>query len=249
MTGRILLITGAASGIGAATARRLATPGVRLLLHTRSRRDELRAVASACESLGAEVHSCVADLAERGAAAALVAAACERFGGLDQIVSNAGKASRTPLGEAAREDFDQAMASMAGAFFELLSAARAPLAASPRGAVVAVSSFVAHRFRADDNFPLTAAAKAAIEALTRAAAAQMASDRVTVNAVAPGYTRKDGGHSATSAAGWARAAAATPLGRVADPADVAALIAFLLGPEARHITGQVIAVDGGITLG
>ena len=80
-------------------------------------------------------------------------------------------------------------------------------------------------------------------------AAELASSGVTVNAVVPGYTRKDSGTTALSAEAWKKAAEITPLGRIGDPADVAALIAFLLSPAARHITGQSIAVDGGLSLG
>ncbi|WP_224018136.1 SDR family oxidoreductase, partial [Paraburkholderia tropica] len=80
-------------------------------------------------------------------------------------------------------------------------------------------------------------------------AAELAPHGVSVNCVAPGYTRKDAGPTPENAPAWARAAEATPLGRVADPADVAELIAFLLSDAARHITGQTIHVDGGLTLG
>jgi NAD(P)-dependent dehydrogenase (short-subunit alcohol dehydrogenase family) len=83
----------------------------------------------------------------------------------------------------------------------------------------------------------------------RSLAAELASAGVTVNAVVPGYTRKDGGHTALASDAWKAAAAATPLGHIAEPADIAALIAFLLSPAARHITGQAIAVDGGLSLG
>ncbi len=72
---------------------------------------------------------------------------------------------------------------------------------------------------------------------------------MTVNCVAPGYTRKERGPSADNSPAWARAAEQTPLGHVAEPGDIAALIAFLLSDEARQITGQVIHVDGGLTLG
>jgi 3-oxoacyl-[acyl-carrier protein] reductase len=247
---RAILVTGAASGIGAATARRLAAPGVSLLLHTRRNREAIDAVAAQCVARGARCEIAGADLAEPGAAAGLVERAVRDFGRLDQIVSNAGFANRAGIGTASRADLDRALDTMVGPFWELLSAAAGPLASSPAAAVVAVSSFVAHRFRAESNFPTTAAAKGAIEALARAAAAQFAAARVTVNCVAPGFTRKDAtGHSALGEDAWRQAAAATPLGRIAEPDDVAALIEFLLGAHARHITGQVIHVDGGLTLG
>jgi NAD(P)-dependent dehydrogenase (short-subunit alcohol dehydrogenase family) len=71
---------------------------------------------------------------------------------------------------------------------------------------------------------------------------------VTVNCVAPGFTRKVGGHAALPPAGWEAAAAATPAGRIAEPDDIAAAVAFLLSREARHITGQILRVDGGLSL-
>ncbi|HRD75084.1 MAG TPA: SDR family oxidoreductase, partial [Hyphomicrobiaceae bacterium] len=128
------------------------------------------------------------------------------------------------------------------------NAARDALVGSPAGRIVFVSSFVAHRFVAGANFPASAAAKAGGEALARALAIELAPHQVTVNSVVPGYTRKDHGAGVLGTAAWDAAARLTPLGRIADPADVAALIAFLLSDEARHITGQSIAVDGGLSL-
>ena len=82
----------------------------------------------------------------------------------------------------------------------------------------------------------------------KALAFELAPTGVTVNAVAPGFTRKDGGHAALGAEAWTAAAKATPSGRIAEPQDIAAAIAFFLSTEAGHVTGQVLRVDGGLSL-
>lgn len=248
----VALITGAASGIGAASAKTLAPSCAGLALHTRgateTSRERLETVAAIARQHGAEVITLTGDLAEPGAAARLVDATARRFGRLDHVVSNAGFADKRGFAEITRADLEKSQTAMAGAFLELAQAAMSHLKASPHGRVVFVSSFVAHRFVPGGLFPASAAAKAAGEALMRTLAAELAPSGVTVNAVVPGYTRKDGGHSALGAEGWKKAAEATPLGRIAEPDDIAGLIAFLLSPAARHITGQAIAVDGGLSL-
>ena len=249
----VALITGAASGIGAATVRQVAPRCQGMLLHTRgtseSSRAGLETIAAIARQQGAEVITRTGDLAEPGAGAQLVEAALGHFNRLDHLVSNAGFADKRGIADLTRADLDRSHATMAGAFFEMAKAALPALRQSEQGRVIFLSSFVAHRFVTGGLFPASAAAKAAGEALTRALAVELALDGVTVNAVVPGYTRKDGGHSALAADGWRKAAEATPLGRIAEPEDIAALIAFLLSPAARHITGQAIAVDGGLSLG
>jgi NAD(P)-dependent dehydrogenase (short-subunit alcohol dehydrogenase family) len=251
--GAVAIITGATSGIGAATARFIAPRCRHLVLHGRGASEQtsarLAATAAACRALGPEVSILVADLAETGAGRRIVEDTLSRCGALDHLVSNAGFADKRGIAELARADFDRSYSAMTGAFFELAQAARSALAASEQGRIVLVSSFVAHRFARDGLFPASAAAKAGAEALARSLAAELAPEGTTVNAVVPGYTRKDSGHTAMSTDAWKKAAEVTPLGRLGEPEDVAQLIAFLLSPAARHITGQAIAVDGGLLLG
>jgi 3-oxoacyl-[acyl-carrier protein] reductase len=116
--------------------------------------------------------------------------------------------------------------------------------------MIGVSSFVAHAFaRGLMSFPATAAAKAGIEALARALAADLAPSGVTVNCVAPGFIEKDvSGHAAVPRERMAEVSKSIPMGRYGKPAEVAAVIAFLCSPAASYITGQTIHVNGGVTL-
>lgn len=246
---RVALITGAASGIGAATARRLAGPGVGLLLTTRGNAEGLAATATAAREAGATVETVLGDLTDGDLPARLVAAATDRFGRLDRLVSNAGRAAKGRFGEFAAADVAAAVEVNTLPFVALVTAALPALTQSPAGRVVAVSSFVANDFGINGTlFPTTAAGKGALEALAKALAFQLAPEGVTVNCVAPGFTKKDGGHAALSAEAWEAAARATPSGRIATPDDIAAAIQFLLSDPAGHITGQVLRVDGGLSL-
>lgn len=249
-TTRTVIITGAASGIGAAVARRIAGPGVSLLLHTRANQAGLVEVATACAERGAEVEAMHGDLADADVPAALVARARDRFGRVDQIVSNAGKATRARFGAMQAADLQAAFEIMPVAFLRLVNAALPDLEASAWGRVVAVSSFVAHVFgTADLLFPATSAAKAALEALVKALAFQLGPVGTTANAVVPGFTRKQGGgHLAATSESLITAAAITPTGRLTEPQDIAAAVEFLLSQAAGQVTGQTLHVDGGLLL-
>lgn len=247
---RVVLITGAASGIGAAAARRLAGPGTALLLHTRRNRAGLEAVAAEARAAGSDVAVELADLAEAAAPARIVGAAVDRFGRLDQIVSNAGFADKRPFGEVDAAALRNSLAAITEAFFGLVTAALPQLEASEWGRVVAVSSFVSHAVGVNGAiFPVSAAAKSGLEGLAKTLAFQLAPTGTTVNCVSPGFTQKDrGAHAAVSVEGWQKAAAAAPMRTLVAPADVAAAIAFFLGREANHITGQILHVDAGLGL-
>ena len=243
-----ILVTGASSGIGAAVCRRVASSGTNIVVHGR-KISNLEALAANLTERGAAVEIIASDLAEEGAAEQLVSRAVVRFGRLDQIVSNAGFADSAPLGVVGRDVLDRSYHAMAGAFFELATAGLDPLRRSECGRVVAISSFVAHRFASDCLFPATAAAKSSLEAIAKSLAVQLGPAGVTVNCVAPGYTRKDpGAHRAISPELLAQMAGKAATGRISEPDDVAAVVQFLLSRDARQITGQVINVDGGLNI-
>jgi 3-oxoacyl-[acyl-carrier protein] reductase len=251
---RVTLITGASSGIGAATARRLAKPGDHLMLHARggvdgSKISQLEKLANEARILGATVETFIGDFADVKTAEELIADTLEKFARLDRIVSNAGYALNKPVGEMTRQDADESYQVITGAFVDLVTAALPHLIKSDCGRIVAVTSFVIDQMPGERLFPATAAAKGALQAFARTLAVQVAADGVTVNCVSPGFTAKEtSGHSALSNASWEAAATLAPNRRLAQPADVAAALAFFLSTDAAHITGQTLRVDGGLSL-
>jgi meso-butanediol dehydrogenase/(S,S)-butanediol dehydrogenase/diacetyl reductase len=237
--GKVALVTGAASGIGAATARRLVKAGARLLA-VDVNEDGLAALAG---ELGNDVVPHVADLSQRAPVEAMVAAAVERFGRLDILINNAGIGS---LGRAADLDPDEwrrVMAIDVDAVFFACRAALPHLIAS-RGCIVNTASISG--MAADYGFTAYNTAKAAVIGLTRVIAIDYAAQGVRVNAVSPGFTLSAMLDQMPQSMKDAYAER-VPMRRGAQPDEIAAMIAFLASQDASYITGQNYAVDGGLT--
>lgn len=239
--GKVVLVTGAGSGIGAATARRFGHEGARLALIDRSEAG-LREVA---KDLPAERTMCVtADVADQHQVEAFVAQTAGRFGRLDILVNNAGVAATGSVTEAPVDEWRRIMSVDLDAVF-YASRAAVPHLRKTQGCIVNVSSVSG--LGGDWNMSFYNAAKGAVTNFTRALALDLGADGVRVNAVNPTLTRT--GMTAgmmQDKALVAKFVERIPLGRPGEPEDVAAVIAFLASEDARFVTGVNLPVDGGL---
>lgn len=245
------LVTGASFGIGGATCRKLAQDALargetaKIAACATGGRADLRELVAELKSMGADAIALTGDLADAEVPERLVQEALEFCGGLDALVSNAARRHLGPMLELEVADWDRVFAVNTRATWLLGKAAHSALKAS-RGAIVAVTSLAG--FYPNVGAGPYAPSKGALMSLVVQLAHEWARDGIRVNAVAPGLTR-----TPNAAAVYvdpelaARRNEVVPLGRVADPSDIANAIAWLLSPESSYIVGQNIVVDGGFS--
>ncbi len=245
----IALVTGAGIGIGAATARALGKEGYRVIV-TDILEQQGRAIARQIKRGGdAEFHymdvsdtTCVNDV--------VAAVETKHRTGLDVIVNNAGIAKHMPLRKLKDEEWDITHEIDLKGMMRVVRAAAPKMRRARKGAIVCLSSIAGHGVGWGDHVPYSAA-KAGVAGLVRALAIELAPQQIRVNGIAPGFIRTaqslDPVHS-IGPKGLKAIAPTVPLRRIGTPEDIADVVTFLVSEKARYVTGQIITVDGGVTV-
>lgn len=253
LAGRIALVGGSSSGLGYATAEALAGAGARVVVTSRSAERARAAAARLAAATGAELVGIAVDLTDPDGPRAAVGATAAAFGLPDIVVANAGGPPAMAAVDAGTADLVAASELLLLPVQRLLAAALPAMRRAGWGRVVAITSIAVRE--PQPGLVLSNTLRAAVTGYLKSVADEVAADGVTVNSVLPGHTAterltelaaatvaRDGGTVAEVYAGWA---AKIPLGRLLEPAEVAAAVAFLCSPAASGLTGVALPVDGG----
>lgn len=239
--GKVALVTGASRGIGRAIAAMLAAQGATVVAAARG--DNAAATVEAIRAAGGRAEALPLDVTDAEAAVAAVQGVVSTHGRLDILVSNAGITRDQLMLRMKRADWDEVIATNLTAAFVLCQAALKPMVKQRGGRIVAISSVVGQMGNAGQaNY---AASKAGLIGFCKSLAREVGSRGVTVNVVAPGFVETDM-TKAVNDETQKQWAAQIPLGRLGSPDDIAAAVCFLASDEASYITGQVLAVNGGM---
>jgi 3-oxoacyl-[acyl-carrier protein] reductase len=238
---KVAIVTGASRGIGRAIAMELARRGA--IVVAAARGHNAQGTVDEIVAAGGRAELATAEMTDAASLEALVGSTMGRQGRIDVLVSNAGITRDQLMLRMKRADWDDVIATNLTASFVLCQAVLKPMIRQRSGRIVAVSSVVGQTGNAGQaNY---AASKAGLIGFCKSLAREVASRNVTVNVVAPGFIETDMTRAVTAGAqqDWS---AQIPLGRPGAPADVAAAVCFLASDEASYITGQVLAVNGGM---
>lgn len=244
LTGKVALVTGASRGIGAAIALELAARGAAVSVNYSGSASAAAAVVDEIDSAGGRAVAVQADISDAAAATALVTTTLEQLGGLDIVVNNAGITRDGLLVRMSDEDWSAVIDTNLTGVFNVTRASARHLMKQRSGAIINVTSVVGLVGNAGQvNY---SAAKAGVIGLTKSIARELASRGIRVNAVAPGFIETDMTNALPEKVRES-VVAQIALGRFGAPCDVATAVAFLASDEATYITGQVLAIDGGMT--
>lgn len=244
--GKVALVTGGARGIGAACARLLARAGTHVGIAYRSRDAEALALVEEITKLGVQAFAQKGDLSQNHANQSFVQQAVDRFGGVDIFVGNSGIWPDLPVGIETLDD-ERWWQTMATNLDGMFYGARAVVPHLRRGGrMIFISSTAGQRGEA--GHADYAASKGAMISFVKSLAVELGPRDITVNSVAPGWVDTDAVTRPFAGEGRHRIESAIPLGRVASPDDIAGPVLFLASPLARHITGEILNVNGGSVL-
>jgi len=242
----VVLITGASSGIGRATAEAMAREGARVAVNYCHNQAGAEEVVAATHRLGQEAFAIRADVTRSAEVGAMVKAVRERWGRIDALVNNAGDLiKRTPLAEMTEEYWDQIMALNLKSAFLCVKAVWKEMAERQSGCIINVSS-VAGRSGGGLGASAYAAAKGGLLTYTKSLAKELASYGIRVNGVAPGVIWTPFHERHTPPEVYQKFLAGIPLGRAGTAEEVAEVIVFLASPAARYLTGETVEVNGGM---
>ena len=245
LTGKTAIVTGGSRGIGKAVCLELARRGCNIVLSFAGNTAAAQQTVAECQALGVQALAVQGNVADADAVKALFDAALKQFGAIDILVNNAGITRDNLLMLLKEEDFDAVVDTNLKGTFLCMKAAVRPMMKQRHGRIISLSSVVGLRGNAGQvNY---AASKAGVIGMTKSLAKELAGRNITVNAVAPGFIDTDMTAVLPDKAKEA-ILASIPMARLGAAEDVANAVAFLASDEAGYITGQVLAVDGGMSM-
>ncbi|HEX5320716.1 MAG TPA: SDR family oxidoreductase [Stellaceae bacterium] len=246
LAGKVAIVTGSGKNIGKCIAETLAEQGAAVVVNGRGDRAIVENTAKAINLAGGRALPVMADISKPDQVAAMVEAAVKEFGGLDIAVGNAGLRRQTPFLEMSLDEWHEILSVALDGMFILAKAAVPEMIKSGGGSLIGLSG-ISHHSGAANRVHVNAS-KAGLEGFMRGMAKELAPQNITANTVAPGSIDTVRGPSAGGPSGRA-GGSAIPLGRQGRPEEIAAMVAFLAGPNGRYITGQTIHVNGGLFFG